>query len=29
VLNSGGSGAVVVFVWIIIGIINVAFTRRH
>ena len=29
VLNSGGSGGVVVFVWIIIGIINVAFTRRH
>jgi len=29
VFNSGGSGGVVVFVWIIIGIINVAFTRRH
>jgi hypothetical protein len=29
VLNSGGSGAVVIFVWFIIGIINVAFARRR
>ncbi len=29
VLNSGGSGGVVIFVWIIIGIINVAFARRR
>jgi hypothetical protein len=29
VLNSGGSGAVVALVWIIIGVINVSFVRRH
>jgi hypothetical protein len=29
VLNSGGSGAVVVLVWIVIGIINVAYARRQ
>jgi hypothetical protein len=29
VLNSGGSGAVVAFIWVIIGIINVAYARRH
>jgi hypothetical protein len=29
VLNSGGSGAVVAFIWIIIGIINVAYARRR
>jgi hypothetical protein len=29
VLNSGGTGAVVVLVWVIIGLINVAYTRRR
>jgi hypothetical protein len=29
VLNSHGSGAVVALVWIVIGIINVAYARRH
>jgi hypothetical protein len=29
VLNSGGSGSVVALVWIVIGIINVAYARRH
>jgi hypothetical protein len=29
VLNSGGSGAVVAFIWVIIGIINVAYARRR
>jgi hypothetical protein len=29
VLDSGGSGGVVVLVWIIIGVINVTFARRH
>jgi hypothetical protein len=28
-LSSGGSGGVAVFVWIVIGVINVAFARRH
>jgi hypothetical protein len=29
VLNSHGSGAVVALVWIVIGVINVAYARRH
>jgi hypothetical protein len=29
VLNSGGSGAVVALIWVIIGIINVAYARRR
>jgi hypothetical protein len=29
VLNSHGSGAVVALVWVVIGIINVAYARRH
>ena len=29
VLNSHGSGSVVALVWIVIGIINVAYARRH
>ena len=29
VLNSHGSGAVVALVWIVIGIINIAYARRH
>jgi hypothetical protein len=29
VLNSHGSGAVVALVWVVIGVINVAYARRH
>ena len=29
VLNSHGSGAVVALVWIVIGIINIVYARRH
>jgi hypothetical protein len=29
VLNSHGSGSVVALVWIVIGIINIAYARRH
>jgi hypothetical protein len=29
VLNSHGSGAVVALVWVVIGIINIAYARRH
>jgi hypothetical protein len=29
VLNSHGSGSVVALVWIVIGIINIAYSRRH
>jgi hypothetical protein len=29
VLHSGGNAALAAFIWIIIGVINVAYVRRH